>query len=102
MGACHQPAKRGARAMQSRQSFFFTLIILFALIPIVHAQSSEPSASYTLQVASFPERDLADKYIRNLTAAGESPVWGTIELPGRGDWTRIFIGSFKTADAARH
>jgi len=87
--------------MQSRPSLFFTLISLLTLVPVVHAQSSEALGSFTLQVASFPERELADKFINRLTKAGELPVWGTVELPGRGDWTRIFIGSFKTVDAAR-
>lgn len=86
--------------MQSKQSFFFSLILL-ALIPVVYAQSSETANSFTLQVASFPERALAEKYISKLTEAGELPAWGTIDLPGRGEWTRVFIGSFKTAEAAR-
>ena len=87
--------------MQSRPSLFFRLITLLALVPVVYAQSSETSGGFTLQVASFPNRSLAEKYIDKLTEAGELPVWGTVELPGRGDWTRVFIGSFKTVETAR-
>jgi hypothetical protein len=87
--------------MQSKRSFFFTLLTLLALIPVIHAQSSETACNFTLQVASFPDTALAEKYVSKLTRAGELPAWGTVELPGRGEWTRIFIGSFKTVEAAR-
>jgi len=87
--------------MQSRPSLLLKLITLLTLVPVVYAQSSETSGGFTLQVASFPDRGLAEKYINKLTEAGELPVWGTVELPGRGDWTRVFIGSFKTVEVAR-
>ncbi|MFP5265641.1 MAG: SPOR domain-containing protein [Blastocatellia bacterium] len=87
--------------MQSKQSIFFRLLTLLALVPAVYAQSSEAAGGFTLQVASFPERALAERYTSKLAAAGEIAVWGTVGLPGRGEWTRVFIGSFKTADAAR-
>jgi SPOR domain len=89
------------RAMQSKQSSFFTLISLLTLLPVVYAQSSETAGGFTLQVASFPERALAEKYIGKLVTAGEMPGWGMVELPGRGEWTRVFLGSFKTVEAAR-
>ncbi|HVG22476.1 MAG TPA: SPOR domain-containing protein, partial [Blastocatellia bacterium] len=87
--------------MQSKQSIFSTLLALLTLIAAANGQSSEAAGSFTLQVASFPERALAEKYIGKLAAAGEHPAWGTVELPGRGEWIRVFIGSFKTAQAAR-
>jgi hypothetical protein len=87
--------------MQSKQTIFFRLLTLLALVPAVYAQSSEAAGGFTLQVASFPERALAERYTSKLAAAGELPVWGTVGLPGRGEWTRVFIGSFKTTDAAR-
>jgi SPOR domain len=87
--------------MQSKRSLFFTSLLLLALIPVIHAQSSETACSFILQVASFPDSALAEKYISKLTLAGELPAWGTVELPGRGEWTRVFIGSFKTVEAAR-
>jgi hypothetical protein len=87
--------------MQLKQSLFITHLILLALVPTVHAQSPENACGFTVQVASFPDRVLADKFIGKLAAAGEHPVWGTVELPERGQWIRIFVGSFKTMDAAR-
>ncbi|HEX8088936.1 MAG TPA: SPOR domain-containing protein [Blastocatellia bacterium] len=87
--------------MQSKQSIFFRLLTLLALVPAVYAQSSEATGGFTLQVASFPERALAEQYTSKLALAGELPAWGTVELPGRGEWTRVFIGSFKTVEAAR-
>jgi hypothetical protein len=87
--------------MQLKRSLFFALVSLLTLVPVICAQSSETAGGFTLQVASFPERALAEKYIGKLTVAGEFPAWGTVELAGRGEWTRIFIGSFKTVDAAR-
>ena len=87
--------------MQSKHSSFFILISLLTLLPAVYAQSSETAGGFTLQVASFPERGMAEKYIGKLATAGEIPAWGTVELPGRGEWTRVFVGSFKTVEAAR-
>jgi len=37
----------------------------------------------------------------HLVEAGEHPMCSTVELQGRGDWTRVFVGLFTTSESAR-
>jgi hypothetical protein len=85
--------------MQSRLAIFSSAILL-SLASLAHAQSSESAPYFTLQVASFPDMTLAEEFAARLAKAGEKPGWGTVDLPGRGRWTRVFIGSFKSIEAA--
>ncbi len=89
--------------MQSRQPFLSALIILSLCAPFVYADSQGKSIGFTLQVAAFPETDEteAENFITKIAEAGEQPIWGTIDLPGRGNWIRVFIGTFKTQIEAR-
>lgn len=86
--------------MQSKLAICSAAILL-SLISLAQAQSNESAPSFTIQVASFPNTILAEEFASRLARAGEQPGWGTVELPGRGNWTRVFIGSFKTMGAAR-
>jgi hypothetical protein len=51
-------------------------------------------------VASFPNTELANKFVVQLVNAGERPVCATVEVEGRGYWTRVFLGLFETTYAA--
>lgn len=86
--------------MQSKLAIFSAAILL-SLGSLAQAQADENAPGFTLQVASFPDTSLAEEFAARLARAGEQAVWGTVELPGRGDWTRVFVGSFKTTGAAR-
>jgi hypothetical protein len=86
--------------MQSKLAIFSSAILL-SLISLAQAQTIESAPGFTLQVASFPDAALAKEFSAHLARAGEQPGWGTVQLPGRGPWTRVFIGSFKTVEAAR-
>ncbi|MGA9768555.1 MAG: SPOR domain-containing protein [Blastocatellia bacterium] len=86
--------------MQSKLAIFSSAILL-SLISLAQAQTTENAPGFTLQVASFPDAALAEEFSAHLARAGEQPGWGTVQLPGRGHWTRVFIGSFKTIEAAR-
>lgn len=83
----------------------FFLLFMLLLIPASQAaalsESDSTSACFTLQVASFPDPQLADRFVIQLVNAGEHPLCSTVELQGRGYWTRVFVGSFSTIDAAR-
>jgi len=87
--------------MQSKTLFFPVLMALLYLPGSARAESGEEADHYTLQVAAFPDRAPARDFISQIEQAGEQPFWGTAELPGRGRWVRVFIGSFATAAAAR-
>lgn len=89
--------------MQSKTSFFSLLMILSLCSSFVYADSEKKSAGFILQVAAFPEtaESEAENFITKLAEAGEQPIWGTVDLPGRGNWMRVFIGTFKTQIEAR-
>ncbi|MEN3335517.1 MAG: hypothetical protein V7641_4882 [Blastocatellia bacterium] len=75
--------------------------LLFLLMPPAQGQPAESIFPYTLQVASFPDATLAQKYAERLSRAGETVGFGVFDLPGRGNWTRVYVGSFKTISEAR-
>lgn len=81
--------------------FFLTALLLLACTSSAFPQTDVTAANLTLQVASFPDTELANKFVVQLVKAGEHPVCATVELPGRGYWTRVFLGLFATPDAAR-
>jgi hypothetical protein len=88
--------------MRLKHALFSTLLIL-SFISSVLSQPGQSSNRYTLQIAAFPESEFSQKFVDELKDAGENPAWGTVELPNRGKWIRIFVGSFKTvAQARRH
>jgi hypothetical protein len=89
--------------MQSRQTFFSALIILSLFSSFVYADAQAKTLGFTLQVAAFPEtaETEAENFITKIAEAGEQPIWGTIDLPGRGNWIRVFIGTFKSQNEAR-
>src|SRR5581483_856269 len=77
--------------------------LFFLLTPPALGQPAESIFPFTLQVASFPDAVLAEQYAEHLSGAGETVGFGTYELTGRGRWTRVYVGSFKsTSDARRY
>ncbi len=55
---------------------------------------------YSLHMGSFQDLKLVEKSISELKKKGLSPYWTKVDLGSRGVWYRIFVGYFKTADAA--
>jgi hypothetical protein len=87
--------------MHSRLSFFLTALLI-STGPSAALSKSDPSAPhFTLQVASFPDTAQANRFAVGLVSAGENPLFDTVEIEGRGLWTRVFVGLFDTTDAAR-
>jgi hypothetical protein len=87
--------------MHSRLCLFLTALLILACTSSAFTQSDIAATRFTLQVASFPDTELANKFVVQLAKAGEHPATATVELQGRGFWTRVFVGSFPTTDAAR-
>jgi hypothetical protein len=87
--------------MYSRQCLFITAVLIFVCTPSALAQSDPAATHFTLQVASFPNTELANKFVVQLVREGEHPTCATVELQGRGYWTRVFLGLFPSAEAAR-
>src|SRR5262249_3090095 len=82
----------------------FLFLTVLAIPTCPHAALSKTdfgAVQFTLQVASFPDKDQANKFMSRLVNAGEHPLCETVELQGRGYWTRVFVGTFNTVDEAR-
>jgi SPOR domain len=76
-------------------------LLLLLTLP-TQGQPVESNFLYTLQVASFPDAAQAEQYAERLTRAGQPVGFGTVEVAGLGRWTRVYVGTFKTAAAARY
>ena len=55
---------------------------------------------YSLHMGSFKTQKLAEKALAALNKKGLTPYWTVVDLGGRGVWYRVFVGHFKTVDAA--
>lgn len=86
--------------MRSQLCFFFMALFSLAGHSAAFARS-EPVSRFTLQVASFPDKAQAERFALGLVKAGEKPAFETVEIAGRGFWTRVFVGLFTSDDAAR-
>ncbi|MDD5169484.1 MAG: AAA family ATPase, partial [Syntrophales bacterium] len=79
-----------------------------AVPPIVQEQAvSKPADNlpdtnkpYSIQVRALPATDDARQFVDALKAKGEDAFFVTVNLKGRGQWNRLFIGRFATEDAA--
>lgn len=94
--------------MRSKQPFLplvlsFSLLLALCPASLSSSLARSQTGNYTLQVAAFPEgaEAAAEEFVSKLTAADEPPIWGVVTLPGRGRWTRVFIGAFATQAEAR-
>src|SRR5215212_1252591 len=89
--------------MSPGQSLVSAILTLSLWSTCVCASPEEQTSGYTIQVAAFPEsaENEAEKFVLKLTDSGEQPVWGLIEIPGKGQWMRVFIGSFESLAQAR-
>lgn len=87
--------------MHSKFFLSSTALLIAICYSTAFSKSGAAPSYYTLQVASFPDTDSAQQFAHKILKSGESPVCTTIELRGRGFWTRVFVGVFNTPAAAR-
>lgn len=87
--------------MHSTLSFFLAALLISAGPSAAMSKPDLAAPHFTLQVASFPDTAQAGRFAAGLVSAGEHPVFDTVEIEGRGYWTRVFLGLFDTTDAAR-
>lgn len=62
------------------------------------AEMAQPGSdgAYTVQVASFKDQDDADNFVTELRRRGHQAFRLAANVPGRGVWHRVRIGSFQT------
>ncbi|HLG17464.1 MAG TPA: SPOR domain-containing protein [Blastocatellia bacterium] len=85
--------------MRSRRAAL--LILLFILPFSLRVEAGDGPGRCTLQVAAFPDAASARELAKKIEREGHSAVLRTVELPGKGTWTRVFVGPFMTAADAR-
>ncbi|WP_163988647.1 SPOR domain-containing protein [Pyxidicoccus caerfyrddinensis] len=56
--------------------------------------------AFTLQLSAFQDRQEADRFAARLRDRGYAPYILTAEVPGKGTWYRVRMGSFASKDAA--
>ena len=86
--------------MNSKSFLLLAALLISASPATAVSQSHLTNPCYTLQVASFPNTELANRFVVQLANAGERPGCATVEVNGRGYWTRVFLGLFETTYAA--
>ena len=64
------------------------------------AASSSTKLRYTVQTASYQERDMAEDEVKRLKKRGFAAFIVSSELPGKGVWHRVRLGSFSNKAAA--
>ena len=55
---------------------------------------------YTVQVASYPEKQLADDEAKKMRSRGYAAFVVSSDVPGKGTWYRVRLGSFTNKAAA--
>ena len=66
----------------------------------VSSASSTPKARYTLQVASYPDKDGAEQDVKKLKQSGFAAFIVSADVPGKGVWYRVRLGSFSNKASA--
>jgi len=64
-------------------------------------QRPEAGQSYTVQVASFEDATQAKQLITRLARIGQKATAATVDLPDRGRWTRVLVGTYVSDAQAR-
>jgi cell division septation protein DedD len=62
--------------------------------------TTSASGAFTLQLGASPNRDDAERQASRLREKGYAPYIVAAEVPGKGTWYRVRMGSFPTKDAA--
>jgi cell division septation protein DedD len=63
-------------------------------------EATSSTGAFTLQLGASPNRDDAERQASRLREKGYAPYIVTAEVPGKGTWYRVRMGSFPTKDAA--
>jgi cell division septation protein DedD len=64
------------------------------------AASTTAKLRYTVQTGSYPEREMAEEEVKRLKKRGFAAFIVSSELPGKGVWHRVRLGSFSSRAAA--
>jgi DedD protein len=63
-------------------------------------QATAPNGTWTLQLGASPNREDAERQASRMREKGYAPYITAAEVPGKGTWYRVRMGSFPSKDAA--
>jgi cell division septation protein DedD len=63
-------------------------------------EATSAAGAFTLQLGASPNKDDAERQVSRLREKGYAPYIVAAEVPGKGTWYRVRMGSFPTKDAA--
>jgi cell division septation protein DedD len=63
-------------------------------------EATSAAGAFTLQLGASLSRDDAERQASRLRDKGYAPYIVSAEVPGKGTWYRVRMGSFPTKDAA--
>jgi cell division septation protein DedD len=61
-----------------------------------------PNGPFTLQLGASQNRDDAERMVSRLREKGYAPYITSADVPGKGTYYRVRMGSFPTREAAAH
>jgi cell division septation protein DedD len=64
------------------------------------AQEADPKIRYTLQIASYPDKDSAEADVKKMKQRGYAAFVMSSNLEEKGTWYRVRLGSFSNRGAA--
>jgi cell division septation protein DedD len=64
------------------------------------AKSAGTGARYTIQTGAYADRTIADEEVRNLKRRGYAAFRVSANIPDKGTWYRVRIGSFASKESA--
>jgi cell division septation protein DedD len=64
------------------------------------SQGTNTRLRYTLQIASYQEKEIAEEDVKKMKQKGYAAFIVSSELPGKGTWYRVRLGSFSSKTAA--
>lgn len=66
----------------------------------ISAQKPNSKLRYTLQIASYQEKEMAEDDIKKMKQQGYAAFIVASDLPGKGTWYRVRLGSFSSKASA--
>ncbi len=72
--------------------------------PVAQPQNKDPLTGtypYTIQVSAYRDPAKSFREATSLSAKGDAAFACPVYIPGKGDWNRVFIGSYQSLNEAR-
>ncbi|UCD80323.1 MAG: tetratricopeptide repeat protein [Desulfobacterales bacterium] len=72
--------------------------------PVVQTQNENPltvTYPYTIQVSAYRDPVKSFRVATSLSAKGDPAFACPVNIPGKGSWNRVFVGSYRFLDEAR-